>query len=402
MIESLWELVRSFVGTIRLADMLDIALVACLIYWLLLSLQRRAATAGVAILALVLTYFVARWADMFLTQMLFQVGLTVIALAVLVLFQEDARRNLERLLDFRSWTRGPTHKSIAIADPLIESLSQMASNHTGALIVLPGRDVLDRHIRGGIRLDGRVSVPMLLSLFDSSSPGHDGAAIIEGDRVTQFSCHLPLSRRVYAITGGTRHAAALGLAEQCDALIFVVSEERGVVSIAHDAALRETRSTAEIGQELEAFLTEHHAEKKAQGPGRRLTENLATKIAAITIATVLWGVLVWNIEPVQRTYVVPVEFRNVPADLSVSGIEPSEVRVTIAGPANQFDLLEPNQLRFSLPVYERGNGLRSVWLPENALTTPSGLEVGAIEPQRVWFQVNARKPSPAKPNTGTP
>ena len=94
MMEFLLTGARSFVGAIRFADLLDMTLVACLIYWLLMSVRRRATTAGVAIALLVLTFFVARWLDMFLTQWLFQAGLTVIALAVLVLFQDDARRHI--------------------------------------------------------------------------------------------------------------------------------------------------------------------------------------------------------------------------------------------------------------------------------------------------------------------
>ncbi len=397
MIESLLDQAQSFVGGIRLADVIDIVLVSCLTYWLLLSLQRRAATASVVILGLVLAYFLASWADMFLTQMLFQVGLTVIALAILILFQEDARRNLERLLDFRSWARGPAHESTAIADLLVEVLSQLARDHMGALIVLPGRDSLDRHIRGGIRLDGRVSGPIVLSLFDKSSPGHDGAVVIEGGRITQFSAHLPLSHRVHATTGGTRHAAALGLAEKCDALILVASEERGVVSVAHDAEIRGLKSPAEIGQELEAFMADHGPPVKDRNPMRRITQNLVTKVLAVVIATSMWGQVVWNVEPVQRTFVVPVDFRNVPANWSVYELEPSEVRVRLIGPANHFELFDPQQLRFSLPMHETSPGLHSVWLQDDALKVPGGLEVTSIEPQRVWFQVATRTPNQGKP-----
>lgn len=404
MLEFLIDRGRSFVGAIRIADILDIVLITCLVYWLLMSVKRRAATAGAAIAALVLIYFVARWLEMFLTQWLFQAGLTVIALAVLVLFQDDARRHLERLLDWRSWTRGPAHDSSAIADPLVEALGQMARDYTGALVVLPGRDAIDRHIRGGVPLDGQLSVPLLLSIFDSSSAGHDGAVILEGGRVQRFATHLPLSRRVEATPGGTRHAAALGLAEQCDALVFVVSEERGVVSLAHDGQIREIESSAEIGQELESFLAEHGASGESRPPVRRLVGYPGTKLASLAIATILWGIVVWDAEPVQRTFSVPVEFRNVPEQWSVHELEPSEVRVTIAGPTNQFELLDPEQLRFSLPMEERLAGLHSIWLRDDELTLPSGLEVTAIEPQRVWFQVTtgAAPPArPARPATGT-
>src|SRR5690606_7665349 len=143
---------QSFGGAIRFADALDIAVIAGLVYWLLMSVRRRASTAGVIISLLVLAYFVARWLDMFLTQLIFQAGLTVIALGILVLFQDDARQQLERLLNWRPWSRGQPHRSPDTIDSLIEALTQMAKQHVGALVVLPGRDALDRHVRGGIRL----------------------------------------------------------------------------------------------------------------------------------------------------------------------------------------------------------------------------------------------------------
>jgi diadenylate cyclase len=397
MVEYLIDQARSFVQAIRFADALDMAVIAGLVYWLLMSVRRRASTAGVIICLLVLAYFVARWLDMFLTQLIFQAGLTVIALAILVLFQDDARQQLERLLNWRPWSHGPSHRSPAMVDSLVETLTQMAKNHIGALVVLRGRDALDRHVRGGIRLEGLVSTPLLLSLFDSNSPGHDGAVVIEQDRITRFSVHLPLSRHVYNTQGGTRHAAALGLAEQCDALVFVVSEERGVVSFARDSRLQQLESAAEVGHQLERFLEEQGAGNEQRTASRRLISHPGTKVAALAIAVALWGLLVWSVEPVQRTFDVRVEFRNVPARWSVHEVEPNVVRVTLEGLANHFELLKPDELRFSLVMDESLPGLHSVWLQGDDLATPSGIEVRTIDPQRIWFQVVPRTPPPSAP-----
>ncbi len=104
----------------------------------------------------------------------------------------------------------------------------MAASKTGALIVVKGKEPLERHLNGGVALTGRVSMPLLFSIFDSHTPGHDGAVIIEADRVTQFAAHLPISKNTAQIKGrGTRHSAAFGLSERSDALTIVASEERG-------------------------------------------------------------------------------------------------------------------------------------------------------------------------------
>jgi diadenylate cyclase len=214
--------------------------------------------------------------------------------------------------------------------------------------------------------------------------------------------HLPLSRHVYNTQGGTRHAAALGLAEQCDALVFVVSEERGVVSFARSSTLRQLDTVAEIGHELEQFLVEQGAGNEGHTASRRLISHPGIKLAALTIALALWGLLVWNVEPVQRTFEVPVEFRNVPTDWSVHELEPNTVQVTLEGMANQFELLDSRQLRFSLVMEESLPGLHSVWLHDGDLQTPSGIEVRAIDPQRVWFQVATRAPPPSAPVRPSP
>src|SRR5262249_56151173 len=109
----------------------------------------------------------------------------------------------------------------------------------GALFVLPRPEPIEGHVGGAIPLGGRISEPLLLSIFDASSPGHDGAVILRGSQLERFAVHLPLSVNRAALgAGGTRHAAALGLSERCDATCIVVSEERGTVSVARDGAIR--------------------------------------------------------------------------------------------------------------------------------------------------------------------
>ena len=117
--------------------------------------------------------------------------------------------------------------------------------------MLPQREPIESHVEGGIALDGRLSEPLLLSLFDPSSPGHDGAVILRGAQIERFAVHLPLSVNRAALgPGGTRHAAALGLSERCDAICIVVSEERGTVSVARDGLLRVLARPQDLALEL--------------------------------------------------------------------------------------------------------------------------------------------------------
>src|SRR5919106_5454924 len=126
----------------------------------------------------------------------------------------------------------PDRPQSPLVDTLTEATAHMASLKTGALIAIRGREPWASQIHGGIELGGAVSAPLLYSIFNPDTPGHDGAVLIEDDRLTRFAAHLPLAEELPEVSryGGTRHAAAVGLSQECDALVIVVSEERGTIS----------------------------------------------------------------------------------------------------------------------------------------------------------------------------
>src|SRR5262245_57938807 len=225
---------------VGLGDAVDVLVVAGLC-WLALRYLRqtraRPALVGLAMLGGV--YLVARWLALELTAALFQAFFAVLVLVMVVVFQDDLRRFFEQVgaLGKRRSHDERAHDSL---DLIARVVSRLSASRTGALIAIARREPLDRHLEGGIQLGGRLSEPLLLSLFDTSSPGHDGAVVMRGNTVERFAAHLPLSADHEQLRGyGTRHAAALGLAERCDAACIVVSEERGSVSVARDGRLRQ-------------------------------------------------------------------------------------------------------------------------------------------------------------------
>src|SRR5262249_25610852 len=182
-----------------------------------------------------------------------------------------------------------TPASAAPADILVEALTDMARQRVGALVVLPGTQPIARHVRGGLALDGVLSVPLLKSIFDPHSPGHDGAVIVEGDHLVRFATHLPLSTNFLALVGvGTRPSAPLGLAALAGALCIVGSEERGEIAIARDGRLRRLTDPATLSAELERFL---HETRPGEGDRRSfwyhlLREHWAEKIASLFFVSV--------------------------------------------------------------------------------------------------------------------
>lgn len=385
-------------ANLRIVDLIDIAVVAIFLYLTFLWLRRTASRAVLVTVTFVIgLYFVARTLDMYLTASLFQAGFTAIALGLILIFQEDLRRALEALT---AWGAGrdrarPENLTAAV-DTVVEAVQSLAERHVGALLVFPGRETLDRHIHGGVPVRGAMSIPLLQSIFDPHSPGHDGAVLINGSRIDKLAVHLPLSENLAEVgTLGTRHAAALGLAERSDALVVVISEERGTVSVAAGGRLEHVIS----GSQLKHRLTSHY-ELRFPRPaerqwGRWLAENPGLKFASLALACLLWGMLAFRTDKVQRTFdSIPVEFRNVPENWALDETRQTRVRVTLSGTERAFAMLDAESLTVSLDMRDAQPGPQVISIGEDDLELPRGISVEQIEPSNV--SVTAYRTEPVR------
>jgi len=242
---------------VRVADVLDMALVAALVYALLVWFKRtKTAFVAMGLLLLAVVYSFAYITGMYMTVAIFRGFFAVLIIAIIVIFQEELRSVFERIAVWSLRGGGvEAEPSVQEVVTVVRSLGDLAHDRIGALLVLRGHDPLDRHIEGGWDLHGELSEALIKSIFDSHSLGHDGAIVIENDRVTRFGCRLPLSKDFTKTTNlGTRHMAALGLAERTDALCVIVSEERGTISIAHNSQLKVVGTLEELETAVEAFL----------------------------------------------------------------------------------------------------------------------------------------------------
>ncbi|MBU2102744.1 MAG: DNA integrity scanning protein DisA nucleotide-binding domain protein, partial [Candidatus Omnitrophica bacterium] len=236
-----------FLRSVKIVDIVDIAIISLLIYILLIWFTRARAKfmfIGMAIVGGI--YFVARYFGLYLTTMALQGFFAFTLIMIVVIFQDDFRHFFESIAMVGVQ---PKRRLSASFSQNIMSVSNSFTNFSrkriGALVIIRGIDPLDRHLEAGNALDGMISQPLLESIFDRHTPTHDGAVIIEGDRIARFGCYLPLSTNSEAIgRAGTRHAAALGLAERVDALCLVVSEEDGSISVAQEGRMRHLRDAA--------------------------------------------------------------------------------------------------------------------------------------------------------------
>ncbi len=277
MTAGVWELLRAF----RPRDALDIALVAYAIYRVLRMFQGTLAVQMLAGLALLMAArFVSREAGLHSVSFVLDNFWSFWVLALIVLFQPELRRTLARAGRSRALQRvfgetGPARRQVV--HEVARAAEALAAKRIGALIVLERTTGLRHYAELGMRVDAAVSAELLGSIFLPGSPLHDGAVFIQHGRITVAGCFLPLSRNLRVARAlGTRHRAALGLAEETDAVVVVVSEETGHISLAVDGAMHTGLEPAELAGRLGDLLGAAETGPPPRGNGlldgvRRLT-----------------------------------------------------------------------------------------------------------------------------------
>ena len=244
------------ISSLRWQDIVDISLVSYIL--LRFYVLFRGTSAFRVLIGMILLWFfqqVAVSMGLIVTSWVVQGVVAVGAIIIIVIFRNEIRnvlvaRNLKSIFwDFSSKT------VITAIETIVQGVHEMAQHKCGALLVFPGKEDLEEVVQGGIPWKGAISKEMILSIFWPDNPVHDGAAVIQGNQINQVAAILPLSRRDDLPSYyGTRHRAALGLAEATDALVIAVSEERGDVVVARGSQLKIVKQKRRLGQILQEHM----------------------------------------------------------------------------------------------------------------------------------------------------
>ncbi len=372
---------------IRIQDVLDVIIIALMIFALLTWFKARASRfVLIGIILLGGIYVAARFFQLYLTTIVLQSFFAISLFVLVVIFQEDLRGFFERLAVLGNIGKKFSSLSglMSTAEIISQTAANLAKKRVGALMVIQGIDPLDRHINGGTELDGMVSEPLLESLFDPHSIGHDGAVILEGSRVRKFGCHLPLSMNTSRHGNiGLRHTAALGLVERCDAMCIVVSEERGTISLAYQENLTPVPSAASLHETLEQFYIRNTPSKNSHPALNWLKQNTLEKFIAIVMACLLWVAFGYQRDIVRRDFTVPIEYKNVPQNWRMDEPQITETKVVLQGPEQAFRLLDEKTLKLSLDLSAVVDKKREFNLTADMINSPSNLKVADIEPSKI-------------------
>ena len=258
LIETLSRLAFPKIGII---DIIQIALIAFFVYQFMVWIKyTHAYTLLKGILVVLLFILIAYIFRMNTILWIFSNLASTLIVGVIVIFQPELRKVLEQLgqkrimaslIPFDAGKEVKERFTDKTISELIKACFDMGEVKTGALIVIEQNELLTDYIRTGINLDAILTSQLLINIFEHNTPLHDGAVIIRGDRITSATCYLPLSDNMTISKDlGTRHRAALGMSEVCDALVIVVSEETGLVSVASGGRLLRAINAEELRSQL--------------------------------------------------------------------------------------------------------------------------------------------------------
>ena len=388
---------------IGIPDVIDILFVAVLLYTAIAFLkQTRAAFIIRGIFILAAIYILARYLDLQLTAWIFQGFFAIFLIIIVVIFQEELRQIFERIAVWSLARKADRSLRSDTADILVKTVADLAKDKIGALIVVEGKDPIARHVMGGIEMEGKISEPLLKSIFDPHSPGHDGAIIVEKDRVALFAAHLPLSKDFQQLANvGTRHSAALGLAELSDAFCIAVSEERGTISVARAGRLRPVSNIQELSLLLQGFLQEKYPPTEQRMLSvSLLRENWVTKLVTFSLAIGLWYVLVPGSSTVEVTYQIPVQVQNLQPEYRIAEVEPKKVDATFTGPKRAFYFFDPNRLKVEIDVSLAEPGRKTLRISEQNLRYPPNLTLQQLSPTTIRATISRTVPPEDKRSTG--
>ncbi len=370
------------------SDALDIGLVSFLIYELLLLIRgTRAVQMALSGGFLILLFFLSRWLQLETVNWVIRNLAAYVVFAIIVLFQSDIRRALAhfgRAPFFRYFERAES--AAETIEEIVVAASTLATRRIGAIVVIERQIGLRNYIEGGIPLDAMVTYDLLASIFQPGSPLHDGAVIIQSDRVAAAACFLPLSVNPRVSRDlGTRHRAALGLTEENDAIAVVVSEETGSISLVIDGNI-ERGIVARPAEDAPAV-----AARPPPGCRPRRDAELAglmaffglrhfgLKFLSIALAAMIW-LLVSGERIVERAMRIPLEFTNLPAQLEIVGDAQNVVDVRLRGSSGALSRVSTGELVAMLDLRSARTGRRLFHITGADVRTPFGVEVVQVMP----------------------
>jgi uncharacterized protein (TIGR00159 family) len=386
-ISTITALIKGIIGWKAVVDIVIIAAGLFFLYHTLLRLGTWRIVAGIMLAAFL--FLIANFLDLKGLEWIFGNFSQVAVIALIVIFQPELRKIFERAASVR---RSEIRDAGAeLSHMIVDSLIKLAALHRGAIVVFPGKEPIQEWLSGGFKLDARPSIPLIMSIFDPNSPGHDGALIIQKGKFTRFGVRLPVSQSAKLPDEfGTRHHAAMGLTEKSDALAIVVSEERGKVSVFDKGKFRQVDDPEKLTGAINSHwkLTSSYPFELPEGKKRWLV--LSQMLVSLCLAVFFWSALIIaQGEMLEKIVTVPVEYTPSPANLILVGDKQKEVRLHLAGSKSDLDSINPAELNVKIDLSKAVPGKQIFLISGENLRLPKDVKLLDMVPSSMELTLAA-------------
>jgi len=366
-------LIKGIIGWKAVVDIVLIAAGLFFLYHTLLRLGTWRIVAGIMLAGFL--FLIANILDLRGLEWIFGNFSQVAVIALVVIFQPELRKIFERAASVRRPEIGDA--GVELPRMIVDCLIKLAAQRRGAIVVFPGKESVQQWLSGGFRLDARPSIPLLMSIFDPNSPGHDGALIIQKGKFTRFGVRLPISLSSKLPDElGTRHHAAMGLAEKSDALAIVVSEERGTISIFDSGKFQQVDDPEKLARTIISHWkhTSSYPFKLPERKKRWLV--LSQMLVCLFLAFFFWtALIIAQGEMLEKIITVPVEYTASPADLILVGDKQKEVRLHLAGSKSDLDSINPAELSVKIDLSNAVPGKQTFLISGDNLRLPRDVKL---------------------------
>ncbi|MCG8550361.1 MAG: diadenylate cyclase [Desulfobacterales bacterium] len=365
----------------RWQDLLDIVFNAYILFRLYVLF--RGTNVLRVLLAVVAMWIIGRTANamgLVITNWVMQGVITVATFIIIIVFRNEISGVVRtRSLGFFLWEIPRTQVNTPV-HIISDAVVKLAAAKIGALIVMPLKTGVDSIVSSGADINASLSREMLVNIFWPGAPLHDGAAVIQRGKITRAGTILPLSQnRHLASKYGTRHRAALGLTEQSDALVIVVSEERGRISLVKDNRIHEVRNPGEV----ETLIKQYTGGPEPVRKMRRQTRELIVAAMVCLLCTAgLWLSFSRGMETLAN-YDVPIEFIKPEKKMNIIYASASRSRLLISGARPLINALSPDQMSIKISLDGTSVGKNQLAITRKNVQLPPGIRLKNIEPDQV-------------------
>jgi uncharacterized protein (TIGR00159 family) len=381
--------ILAIIANFKFQDLLDILFLTVVAYHLFIWFQgTKAFKALIGLLILGAVFTIAKAWGLFLTTWVFQFLWQILVILLVVLFQSEIRQVLEKVNPLKRLGFRRQKKSEAWILGLAKGVFTLAEKKTGALIIIERAERVQEYMTEGQRLESAPTPEILKSIFQKESPLHDGAILIRQGEITEVACYLPLTpAEGLPKEWGTRHRAAIGLSERCDAWVVVVSEERGEVSMAREGQMIHVENPERFYQLIQEALAASGSGDKTWTERIRhiLLSRWRTKLVTLCLVSFLWLILAGQ-QDFEVTLRVPLRIKGLPSNVKI--LEPinSNIRVTLRGLRRDASILDKENVVAEVDLSRAQPGKMDFAITRNEIElSDDRVQLVHIDPSRVVF-----------------